>query len=263
MEKQERGRNYMEDQLFIHEYKKGNYPGAMAIIGFPSAGLVSSIAANFITRSLKLERVATILSRDFPPYALIHEGEPVPPVRIYAGTRTCDGSGEQCEQIVVVTSEFVPAPPLIRILVEQIMSWCKDKGIGTIVSLEGMNVGENPELKEPLGVASGIKCRKMLRDYSIKEFDEGMVSGLSGVLLYEGDRLGFDTIVLLGPARQDYPDARGAARLLEIIGRMLPELKLDPEPLFKEAEQIEKEMKAAMESVRQASKPPAEQMIYG
>jgi uncharacterized protein len=136
----------MEDQMFIHEYKKGSYPNAMAIIGFPSAGLVSSIAANFINRSLKLDLVATILSRDFPPYALVHEGEPVPPVRIYAGTRICDGVGEQCEQIVVVTSEFMPAPPLIRPLVELMTQWCKEKGISTIVSLEGMNVGENPEI---------------------------------------------------------------------------------------------------------------------
>jgi uncharacterized protein len=253
----------MEEEIFIHEYKKGIYPNAMVIVGFPSAGLISSIAANFITRTLKLERVATIISRDFPPYALVHEGQPAPPVRIDAGTRTCDGAGEQCDRIAVITAEFMPAPPLVRPLAELITTWCKDKGISTIVALEGMSVGDNPQEKEPMGVASGAKCRKMLTDYNVKELQEGMVSGLSGVLLYEGERLGIDTVVLLGPARQDYPDARGAARLLEIIGRMLPELKLDPEPLFKEAEQIEKEMKAAMESMRRATKPPEDQMIYG
>ena len=58
-------------------------------------------------------------------------------------------------------------------------------------------------------------------------------------------------------------DARGAARLLEMVGKMLPEIKLDPAPLFKEAELIETEMKGAMESVKQPRKPGEESYLYG
>lgn len=103
----------------------------------------------------------------------------------------------------------------------------------------------------------------MLEKYDVKEMQEGMVSGISGVLLYEGERLDMDVICLLGPARLDMPDARGAARLLEIVGKMLPELKLDPEPLHKEAEQIEQEMKAAIDSVKHPKKMGDESVIYG
>ncbi len=59
------------------------------------------------------------------------------------------------------------------------------------------------------------------------------------------------------------PDARGAANLLDVIGDMLPEIKLDPEPLIKEAEQIESEMQKAMESVQQPKKPVEYSQLYG
>jgi predicted ATP-grasp superfamily ATP-dependent carboligase len=69
---------------------------------------------------------------------------------------------------------------------------------------------------------------------------------------------------LLGPAKANFPDARGAARLLEIVGKMLPELKLDPEPLYREAEQIEQQMKNSIEGIQQ-SRPLSDgsSMIYG
>jgi uncharacterized protein len=92
---------------------------------------------------------------------------------------------------------------------------------------------------------------------------EGMVTGISGMMLAEGERMGVDVICLLGPAQSDMPDARGAANLMEVIGRMLPELKLDPVPLLKQAEDIEQGMKAAMESMKPPKKSSEESSLYG
>jgi uncharacterized protein len=253
----------MANEMFIHEYSQLKPNQAMAIIGFPSVGLVSSIAANFIARTMKLDLIAAVISDEFPPYTIIHDGVVAPPVRIYAGKRTCNEAGENCEQLVLITAEFMPAPNLLRPLAQMILDWCKKNGVDKIVALEGINVGENPEQKEILAVATGEKCRSMIQTYGIKEMKEGMVSGVSGVLLYEADRLGSDIICLLGPARSEYPDARGAARLLEYVTKMIPELKLDPEPLFKEAEQMEKGMKETMEGVRQSTKRGDESLLYG
>ncbi|MBC7108102.1 MAG: proteasome assembly chaperone family protein [Methanomassiliicoccales archaeon] len=252
----------MEPDPFINEYKYGKYPKAMAVVGFPSVGLVGSIAANFVSRTMKLERIATMISKDFPPYTIVHDGIPSSPVRIYAGERACD-DGVRCDQLVVIMSEFIPRPDLIKPVADLILQWCKEKEIGTILTLEGINVGEVAGEVPIYGVASTPRTREMLEKYGVKEMKEGMVSGISGVLLYEGERLGIDVICLLGPARLDYPDARGAARLLEIVAKMLPELKLDPEPLYKEAEQIEQQMKAALESMRQPRKIGDESLIYG
>lgn len=248
---------------FLNEYKLDvKFPKAVAVIGFPSVGLVSSIAANFITRTMHLERIATVISKNFPPYTIVHDGVPSPPVRIYAGERKCV-DGMRCDQLVVVMSEFMPNPDLVKPVADIVLEWCKEKEIGTIVTLEGINVGERTGENQTYGVGSTPGARAMLEKYGVKEMQEGMVSGISGVLLYEGERLDMDVICLLGPARLDMPDARGAARLLEIVGKMLPELKLDPEPLYKEAEQIEQEMKAAIDSIKHPKKMGDESVIYG
>jgi uncharacterized protein len=253
----------MTNDLFIHEYKHLKLDRAMVVIGFPSIGLVSSIAANFIVKQMKLEKVAAIISDDFPPYSIVHEGNIIPPMRIHAGSRICDEKGEKCEHLVVITSEFMPSPNLLRPVVDLIIEWGKKNDANTILTLEGMNMGDNPEQREILAVATGERCKSMLSTYGLKEFNEGMVSGLSGVMLSEGDRLKQDVICLLGPARVDYPDARGAARLLEQVAKMLPELKLDPEPLFKEAETVEKELRTNLERMKSSSRRTDESVLYG
>lgn len=250
-----------EGEIFIHEYDEVDLKDGMVVVGFPSVGLVSSIASNYIVRTMKLERRAAIISKHFPPFTIIHEGIPSPPVRIYAGHRDCE-KGERCEKLAVITCEFMPQPDLIKELSDDILGWCKKKGISTILTLEGINMGGEGETKV-FGVGTTTRTREMLTSYNVKELREGMVTGISGLLLSEGERYQMDVICLLGSARTDVPDARGAANLLDVIGDMLPEIKLDPEPLIKEAEQIESEMQKAMESVQQPKKPVEYSQLYG
>ncbi|MBI0583108.1 MAG: proteasome assembly chaperone family protein [Methanomassiliicoccus sp.] len=257
------GRMSMKDGLAVHEYKAGKYEDAMMIVGFPSVGLVSSIAANFIIRTSKLERVAGITSKEFPPYALIHDGVPSPPVRIYAGERTCGDGGEQCRQIVTAAGEFMPRPEMVMPLADALLDFCKEKGIRTVVTLEGIG-WQSAEEPKIMGVGGTERGRELLGKYGIEKMTDGMVGGIAGVLLYGGELRDIDVICLLGPARADLPDARGSAKLLEVVARMLPELRIDPEPLYKEAEEIEKQIKMAMESVNRPKKmTPEEAVIYG
>jgi len=252
----------MADEVRLHEYRDEKYDGALMIVGFPSVGLVSSIAANFIIRTRKLDRVAGITASGFPPFTLVHEGVPSPPVRIYAGERKCD-DGEPCQQIVAVAAEFMPRPDLVQPLVSRLLDYASAKGIKTVVVMEGI---DQPGAEEPkiLGVGSTNASRDILKKYDIDEMKEGMVSGISGVMLFEGDMRDIDVICLLGPARANFPDARGSAKLLEVIAKMLPEIKIDPEPLFKEAEEIEKQIRMAMQSVEQQKKPTIEEsIVYG
>jgi uncharacterized protein len=253
----------MASDLSIHEYKSDKFENGMMIVGFPSVGLVSSIAANFIIRTSKLDRVAGIMSSEFPPYTLIHEGVPSPPVRIYAGKRHCKKNGEQCSQIITVAAEFMPKPELVQPLADALLDYAEEKGIKTIISLEGIN-WQTPDEPKIFGVGSSPASRKMLKKYDVEEMKEGMVSGITGVLLFGGELRGMNVICLLGPARVNFPDARGSAKLLEVVAKMLPEIKIDPEPLYKEAEEIERQIKAAMESVNQPKKPtPEESVVYG
>lgn len=60
----------------------------VAIVGFPSVGLVSSITANYYVGQLEMEAVAGMSSPSMPPYCLIHRSRAYPPVRFYGRKHT-------------------------------------------------------------------------------------------------------------------------------------------------------------------------------
>jgi len=254
----------MVEDLHIHEYEKMKFKNALAIVGFPSLGLVSSIAANFIVRTMDLKRIAGISSPDFPPYALLQNGFPMPPVRIYAGDRVCDDDGEDCEHLIVITAEFMPKLEMHYPMAQLILNWCRENDVKTILTLEGLGVPD-VDAVPIFGVGSTDAMREKVVSYEIDPLTEGMVRGLSGVLLYEAAANDMDVITLLGPARADIPDARGAARLLAPVQRMLPELELDIDPLLKEAEEIEAKMRDALHGVPTSppSDPSDHSYLYG
>ena len=60
------------------------------------------------------------------------------------------------------------------------------------------------------------------------------------MLLYECSVKGIDVISLMGTAKSELPDPFGAARLLDPIKKMFPEINVDTEPLYEEAEELNK-----------------------
>lgn len=243
----------MED-ITIVEYKKIDLSRSMLVIAFPTVGLVSSIAGHFIIDSLKLEEIGTIVSNHFVPATIIHKSKPSPPVRIYAGNKVCGPHGT-CEQLAVIISEFMPPLYIIKPLADKILEWSNEKGCKMIVALEGTHaIGDKKEEELQIyGVGSTEETKDFLKKYEIKETQEGMITGVTGILLYQGVLMKRDVICLLAETHTSYPDSRAAGNLLEKLDVMLPGIKIDPEPLYKEAEEIEKKIRKFMEQ----SKPTA------
>ncbi len=233
------------DEMILHEYTDRELNNAVAIIGFPSLGLISSIATSFLAKQLGLDLIASISSPSFPPYAIIQNGIPMPPVRFYMGSRENveDDGGIDCEDIVVITSEFVPKAETFTVLADILVKWCRDNNVHTVITLDGIPQFA-PDQYSILGVGSTERARELMKKYEIDSVDEGMVRGLSGMLLVNAAENDLDVITLLGSAKQDMPDPRGAAKIMEPLAKMFPELEIDTEPLYKEAEDIEKKITA-------------------
>ena len=231
--------------LTLHTYSDMCSKDAVAIVGFPSLGLVSSIATGFLAKELKLDLIAAVSSPAFPPYAIVQGGVPMPPVRIYGGCRKkdcdCEG-GIDCEDLFVITSEFVPKPEQTYEIASMIVDWCLKNNVSKIITLDGIPLF-GPDMYSIIGVGSTENARKMMREYNIDSVDDGMVRGISGMMLLKSSDIDLDVITLLGSAKQDMPDPKGAAKLMEPLTRLLPELKIDTEPLYKEAEEIEKKIR--------------------
>ena len=73
----------------------------IAVIGFPGAGLVSSIVPNYLVGQLSMTPVAGMSSPVMPPYCLIAGGIAMPPVRFFGRK----GKGKNARDVIVCMSE--------------------------------------------------------------------------------------------------------------------------------------------------------------
>ncbi|HEY4705330.1 MAG TPA: PAC2 family protein, partial [Thermoplasmata archaeon] len=222
------------DGIQIYELRRMDLRGATVIDGFPSVGLVSSIVANYLINALSLSQIGIMDSAYFPTVSLVRDGEPMNPVRIYGQPKQ---SGR--DQVVVFISEFQPPPNLIKGIASTVLDWTQDQKCNLLVCPEGLIVDSEltgPDRQvEVYGIGSTDKSMDLLRKNGVTLFEEGVITGVAGVLLNEGRRRDFDVITLLSEAHPDYPDARAAARVIEVIDKVLGHTELDARPLYEEA----------------------------
>lgn len=280
--------------ISIYELKKTNLRGATVIDGFPSIGLVSSIVANYLVNALELEQIGIMDSNFFPSISLIRNAQPLNTVRIYASERVRGSDEEDVDQIVVFISEFQPPPNLIKPISAAILDWIQEQRCSRLISPEGLvierpdedMVEEEEEGKEKekateeeeandieakirnlelFGVGSTPTARSLLDKHDISPFVEGVITGVAGVLLNEGKRRDFDVISLLAEAHSNYPDARAAARIIEVLDRLVLNIHIDSKPLYKEAEAIELQIKSIRSQAKTSKvmKAPPSPRMYG
>jgi len=253
------------NDVAVHEFKRVDLRGATIIDGFPSVGLVSSIAANYLIKVLDMEHIGIMDSVHFPTVSLVREAIPLSPVRIYAGKK-----GKMGDQIVAFISEFQAPPNLIRPISYTLIDWAEEQKCKMIVSPEGLVV--DPELRDSaeisdvvFGIASTQRARELLKQHGIQSFEEGVISGIAGVLLNEGRKRDFDVMTLLAEAHPDFPDAKAAALVLEAIDDILLGIDFDAKPLFEEAQRIETHIKEIQKQavVKKDDKGPPRPSMYG
>jgi len=223
----------------IIDFEDMDLQDATVIAGFPSIGLVSTIAANYLIDALNLKQIGCVRSPYFPALSVVHTGEPLSPVRIYAGTQS------NGEKIVVFVSEFKPKPNLINAISDAIMDWAAKKGCNLLISPEGMVVeGGNSEEDKTIdayAIGSTEEARKMLTEKKIAQFKNGIIAGVSGVVLNIGKQSNFGVISILAEAHPNYPDAKAAAAAINIMA-LIMNVEINVTPLYEESERIEKQL---------------------
>ena len=250
------------DEVEIIDFEDVDLHDATIIAGFPSIGLVSTIAANYLIDALNLRQIGCVRSSQFPALSVVHTGEPLSPVRIYAGTQS------NGKKIAVFVSEFKPKPDLINSISDAIMKWATEKGCKLLISPEGMVVegkdSEEERTVEAYAIGSTESARNMLTTKDIAQFKNGIIAGVSGVLLNRGKQSDFDVISILAEAHPNYPDAKAAAAAINVMATVM-EVEINVTPLYEESQRIEKQLQKfhkqakPMVSTGQAPQPS----IYG
>jgi uncharacterized protein len=215
--------------------------GAMMIVGFPTHGLVGSVAASYLVHTLDMASVAYMTSEEFPPTVIMEEGVVSAPVRFYASKVVC-GVDRSCEQLVVAISDIQPPPDLLHHLGRAILDWAEAKGIQLIVAVEGQPLEEDVRGDARVVAMANRAAAPLLGKYKFEPAN-GVVTGFAGGLLLAAIGRGTPVLCLVAQAHKDYPDARAAAKCIETINPLVPMLVLDTKPLREKAQEIEGEVR--------------------
>lgn len=241
------------ETIQLHKYTEYEIENGLLIIGAPTLGNIANITTSFLIKNLGLNLIGAFSSDKFPPATVIQDGVPFPPVRIYAGKHVCGPDGS-CDQIVIISSVFPLDKEILPILADRILEFARNNNIEIITTIEGVNK-EGMDLgsqAKVFHVATNEKAKKDLDGLSSETLENGMVSGLSGVLLTKGSIQSYPITALLAEAHKNFPDSRSAAAVLQVLNKMVPEIEMDPEPLLEQAEEIEEEIGKAMSQIRKA-----------
>ncbi|HEX9709317.1 MAG TPA: PAC2 family protein [Candidatus Thermoplasmatota archaeon] len=266
---------FTRGQITIEETEPLDLSSAMLLECFPTIGLVSTIAASYLVTQLQLSPKGSVAAPWSAPLSVVLGGRPLPPIRLYGGEKVCGIDGN-CDQLFVLMSEF-PIPDFgIQPLSAAILDWAGERGCREVASLEGLpraGEGEGGDEEEEAhahaqvpsgaakvyGVGTTDRARNMLRREGVEEMSSGVITGISGVLMWMAEQRRVDAVCLLAEAFRQFPDARAAAGLVRIVDGMLKNIEVEIEPLMDQAEQLEKQIKKAVDAAvaaQQARQPP-------
>jgi uncharacterized protein len=212
--------------------------GGVAICGFTTAGMVGVISTSHIIKTLGLKQLGTVMHKDFPAVALIHDEVPKHPVRVYQG----NGLG-------VFTSEIQFGNETDIMFASTVLEWFTKGGFDRLIIIDGLTRPEK-ELSngELFGVGSIPAARERLKQLDIEPIQQGIVAGITGFLLGEGDR---------SEASPMYPDARAAALAVEAVSD-LTGLEIPLTELLENARSIEDSVRDIIENASQMLPAPDE-----
>jgi uncharacterized protein len=239
------------EELRILETRTESLKGAMMVVGFPTHGLVGSVAASYLVHTLDMGTVAYAISELLPPTVIMEEGIVSAPIRIYASKVVC-GPDRRCDQLVVALSDIQPSAELLNQLSRSLLDWAEAKGIQLVVAVEGQPLEDETTATDARVVAMTNRAAADLLEKYQFERANGVITGFSGGLMLTAIGRTLPVICLVAQAHKEYPDARAAAKVIESVNPLVPMLALDTKPLRDKARQIEAEVRKSLAQQRQS-----------
>ena len=235
--------------LVLHAEADPNRLGGTAICGFSTVGSVGVIATSHLISSLNLDVMGTVLHPQFPAIALIHDSVPKHPVRVYQG-----------DDIGIFTSEIQFPSENDIYFGETDLEWFTKGGFDQLIIIDGVARENLDEREESMyGVSASKEGRTRLKSAGIDPVTKGVVAGIAGYSIAEGDRLGLDITAILTDCNPMYPDARAAALAIEAVSE-LTGLNIPLSSLLEDARRIEDSVREVFENSQTMLPAPEDQI---
>lgn len=215
---------------------KPNKP--IIIEGFPGFGFVSTIATEFLVKTLNAKPIGRIVSEKLLPIAAIHKAEVVYPLEIFYDKKTN----------IIIVQAVTPVEGLEWRLADAIVELAKEVNAKEIVSLEGVAATGKKEEDGVFFYTNREDKKKHLLGIT-KELQEGVILGVTGALLMKTEKVPFSCF--FAEAQNNLPDNRAAVKLIDLLNKYLG-LSIDCKPLAKHAEEVEEKLKTLIGGMSEA-----------
>jgi len=211
--------------------------------GLPGVGLVGKLAADHLVDAFDMVHYGTARCEGLPEIAVYSDGEPDVrgPVRIYADAE---------RDLLVLQSDAPVSPEAAQSFAGCLVEWFDANDV-TPLFLSGMP-SERDGAPSLYGIATGEGAGLLAEADVPTPTESGAITGPTGALVHEAQRVGLTGVGLVVEADPQFPDPEAAGALLEAGIEPLAGVEVDTETLGEQAEEI-----------RQAKAQLAQQMQQG
>lgn len=230
------------DGMTVVDHLKKMTGGAMLIVGFPTHGLVGSIAAGYLVQSLNMVPMGYVTGDVLPPTVVMDEGSAASPFRLYASGVVC-GPDRKCSQLLVALSDIQPETGLMNRFGRTLLDWAESKGVSLVVVIEGKPVEGRNVSQEVRVVAAANPAGKTVMESCGFEGASGQMTGMGGAFLRESLERSLPVVCLIPEVSKEQPDSGAAAKVVELVQPLVPSLPIDAEPLRVAAQALERSQK--------------------
>ena len=235
--------NLVETDVECCQIVSEDVKDAVILEGSPELGLIGNILGWLLVEQLEMKQIGFVDSKYFPPLAVLYNGVALHPFRIYS----TDG-------IVLFLSDFIIPPTVTYDMANAIVDWADKNNSKEIITFNSVVVRE--KTGQIAGAANSADAVKNLADANIPIMPFGNINGLSGTLMIRSKIKGIPSSCLFAEVLNQYPDPRAAATMVETLNKKL-NINVNPDPLLKEAEEIESRLKELANTVHEGQESPA------
>ncbi|VVB77368.1 PAC2 family protein [uncultured archaeon] len=224
--------------IAIKLFKEQNLKGYTLIEGFPGIGLVGPMAASYMIEKLGMDYIGYVASDFFPPIAAVHEGTPMHTARI---------SKDAKNKLGIIFSEFTIPTNAVYQLGDETISFIRKYGLQRVISIGGMPSSKQDEV--PYVITSDPALLKKASAQGIKQIKEGVIAGVSAVLLTSAVELGIPTMNLLVQVNPEIMNPKYAETAIQGLHKLIG-LEIDLSELQKETKEVEAKVRELLKKAK-------------
>jgi len=217
---------------------------SIVIVGFPGMGLVGKFTAEYFIKNFNSKLIMRVVGHGFPSQLLV--------VRGIGSLITLDMYYTEIKQhkVIIITSATQPTNHWEQHeLAEVVVKNLSEKGVKRLFATAAF-VGDmvtETKTRKVYVAATNEQLVKELTRYGAIPINDGVISGLNGIITGWAQIYGIDSACILGETWRSIVDMgltdyRAAKAVIEFIAKMLG-IEIDTRELDRNADEIEENIK--------------------